>query len=291
MSRIRTIKPEFFRHEALYEAEVSSGLPLRVAFAGMFTVADREGRFRWQPRVLKLDVMPFDEVNFSDVLEALVAGGFIVKYQVGADTYGHIPNFLKHQHVNVREMASAIPSPDDAGARTCANINARGERERELEGEGKGKLSLRSSNARAAKADLEREFAKTFWPAYPNKVGRPKALTAFIAARARANLNQIMAGLERYVRERPPDRQWLNPATFLNQDRFDDQPASPPVANGKPRPHDAFFRAVVEQSAPGFGLGGGQADVDGGVPDHTGSAQGARGDTLELAAGDYRRTG
>jgi hypothetical protein len=34
MARIRTIKPEFFRHGGLFDAEIETGLPLRVAFAG-----------------------------------------------------------------------------------------------------------------------------------------------------------------------------------------------------------------------------------------------------------------
>jgi hypothetical protein len=262
MARIRTIKPEFFRHEALYEAEVSSGLPLRVAFAGMFTVADREGRFKWHPRVLKLDVMPFDEVNFADVLEALVTHGFLVKYQVGADMFGHIPNFLKHQHVNQRELDSVIPAPDSDGARTCENIPARGELERELEREGKGKLSLRSSDAHERKLDLEVEFSETFWPEFPHKVGKPAALKSFCAARKRADLRRIMDGLRRYVEAKPAGRDWLNPATFLNQDRFDDQPASPPIS-AKPKPHDTIFRALATVARQGDGGRERNPDPDG----------------------------
>ena len=37
--RIRTIKPEFFTHEILYEAEIRFKLPLRVAFAGLWGYA------------------------------------------------------------------------------------------------------------------------------------------------------------------------------------------------------------------------------------------------------------
>jgi hypothetical protein len=33
-----------------------------------------------------------------------------------------------------------------------------------------------------------------------------------------------MAGLERYVRNQPPNREWLNPSTFLNQRRWEDEP-------------------------------------------------------------------
>ena len=95
MSRIRTIKPEFFRHEALYEAERETGLPLRVAFAGLWTVADREGRFHWRPRALKLDCLPYDEVDFSRVLDALATRGFIVQYQGNGEPLGWISDILQ----------------------------------------------------------------------------------------------------------------------------------------------------------------------------------------------------
>ena len=82
MARIRSIKPEFFRHVELYEAEKATGLPLRVAYAGLWTVADREGRFRWRPRVLVLDVLPFDEVDFAAVLDALARAGLVDEFQL-----------------------------------------------------------------------------------------------------------------------------------------------------------------------------------------------------------------
>lgn len=138
MARIRTIKPEFFRHVELFEAEKASGLPLRIAFAGLWTVADREGRFRWRPRVLVLDILPFDEVDFGAVLDALAEHGFIVRYQVGGETFGCIPTFGEHQYVNQREPASTIPAPDGSDARTCKNIPAHGEGEGNGIGEGNG---------------------------------------------------------------------------------------------------------------------------------------------------------
>lgn len=113
MARIRTIKPEFFRHEGLFDAERKSGLPLRVAFAGLWTVADREGRFRWRPRQLKLDVLPFDDADFDQVLEALVAAGFVERYTVAGEDYGYIPSWHKHQVINNRESASVLPAPED----------------------------------------------------------------------------------------------------------------------------------------------------------------------------------
>jgi hypothetical protein len=113
MARIRTIKPDFFRHGGLYDAERETGMPLRVAFAGMWTAADREGRFRWKPRELKLDCLPHDEVDFSRVLDALLTRGFIVKYAVEGDEYGHIPSWHEHQIINNREKPSSLPEPNE----------------------------------------------------------------------------------------------------------------------------------------------------------------------------------
>lgn len=71
-----------------------------------------------------------------------------------------------------------------------------------------------------------------FWRLWPNKVGKPAALKAFSAAIKRgAGFKAIMNGVENYIRDKPPDRPWLNPATFLNQNRWEDQPAQ--VQNGK----------------------------------------------------------
>jgi hypothetical protein len=120
MARIRTIKPDFFRHEALFEAEKETGLPLRVAFAGLWTAADREGRFRWSPRALKLDCLPFDDVDFSRVLDALATRGFIVKYRAEGQDYGHIPTWKTHQVINNRENQSVIPEPNDNNTLTRA---------------------------------------------------------------------------------------------------------------------------------------------------------------------------
>ena len=83
----------------------------------------------------------------------------------------------------------------------------------------------RNESGRAEKCAIEAEFYEVFWPAFPNKCGKPRALSAFLKARGHDSLSNIMAGLNRYIDEKPPDRPWLNPTTFLNQERWNDQPA------------------------------------------------------------------
>jgi len=97
------------------------------------------------------------------------------------------------------------------------------EKEREVETEGETETRAR----RASLADPE--FENRFWKEWPNKVGKPAAVKAWASARKRGHsVASIMIGLEIYISNKPPDRPWLNPATFLNQERFLDQPARTP---------------------------------------------------------------
>ena len=111
MGRIRTIKPEFFTHSGLFDAETETALPLRLAFAGLWTCCDREGRFKWRPRELKLAILPYDECDFSRVLDALDTRGFIVRYAIGTEVYGRVPSWSEHQFINNKEHPSTIPEP------------------------------------------------------------------------------------------------------------------------------------------------------------------------------------
>jgi hypothetical protein len=113
-TRIRSIKPEFFKHEGLYDLERETGLPIRIAFAGLWTCCDREGRFEWRPRWLKTEILPYDEVDFSRVLDALATRGFLVKYAIGSEIYGCIPSWKKHQVINNKELPSVLPSPTES---------------------------------------------------------------------------------------------------------------------------------------------------------------------------------
>ena len=113
MARIRTVKPDLFRHEDLHDLELETGLPVRLAFIGLFCVCDKAGRFRWRPKQLKLDILPYDDLDFERVIDALSSRNFLVKYEVEGEFYGCIPTFTRHQHINNRESESMLPDMSD----------------------------------------------------------------------------------------------------------------------------------------------------------------------------------
>jgi uncharacterized protein YdaU (DUF1376 family) len=133
--------------------------------------------------------------------------------------------------------------------------------------------SLRSEDTRDARSRLmAREFDAIFWPEWPNKVGKPVAMKAFAKARAQSSLDQIMAGLRAYVASKPSDRPWLNPATFLNQERFNDRPAAAP-------------RAGPERAGSGRNLFAQIAFGGGGYDEFTDGTLGQRGGSPDQAGG------
>jgi len=95
----------------------------------------------------------------------------------------------------------------------------------------------KETRARRASSDA---FLR-FWNAWPHKVGRPAAERAF--NKHEDEIEDILVGVAAYVHDKPADRSWLNPATFLNQERWKDAPA--PVSIPKRQPNDQS-KSVVD---------------------------------------------
>ena len=132
--------------------------------------------------------------------------------------------------------------------RSTKSINEEYERNTDViltKAKAKDTSSLRSDVTRARRASPP--GFDEFWMQYPNKVGRGAALKAYTSARSRADQQTIMAGLAKYA-AKADDRPWCNPATWLNQDRWLDDPAkhSPPKPFGRPTYTDAANEIIAE---------------------------------------------
>lgn len=105
MARIRTIKPDFFTSE-----DIVGISPLaRLLYVATWLEADREGRFVWRPKTLKLRYLPGDQCDIEALADELVSAGLVVTYEIDGQTFAEIPTFAKHQVINNRESASTIP--------------------------------------------------------------------------------------------------------------------------------------------------------------------------------------
>lgn len=107
MARARNIKPGFFLDDKLGELD-----PLaRILFAGLWCIADREGRLNDRPKRIKIETLPYDDCDIDALLESLADAGFILRYENQGNKYICIKNFLKHQNPHNKEAESTIPAP------------------------------------------------------------------------------------------------------------------------------------------------------------------------------------
>lgn len=99
------------------------------------------------------------------------------------------------------------------------------------------------------------EFVR-WYGRYPHKVGKARAERAFRQARKKTSFADLCAGLDRYIRDKPKDRHWQNPATWLSGESWLDEPAevssAPPRATGPPRSKARFdsFDAELYPEGP-----------------------------------------
>lgn len=157
MARIRTIKPEFWKHEDLSELPEAT----HMLAAALLNHADDEGYFNANPALVRSECLPLREssVSVNDSLNHLARVGYI-RLGKGQDgkRYGRIVKFADHQRVN-RPTPSKIKaiaiewegSCDKHGGLTEPSLpEGKG---KEQGREGNGTSSLRSESSSAAPID------------------------------------------------------------------------------------------------------------------------------------------
>ena len=106
--RARNIKPATFQNELLGCSD-----PLyTVIFAGLWCLADRDGRLEDRPGKIHMQINAGRELQSTTrSLDWLTEYAFIQRYEVDGQSYIFILEFGKHQHPHVREPESVIPKP------------------------------------------------------------------------------------------------------------------------------------------------------------------------------------
>lgn len=218
LARSRLIKPGFFTNDVLGECD-----PLaRILFAGLWCHADSEGRLEYRPKKLKAEILPFDKCSVESLMKQLTSRGFVIAYKIGDVTYLQIVTFSKHQHPHHREQPSPIPAPgqpeagpslalDETYTSPSLTLNP---------------LTLTLNHNPRPEADT----FETFWLHCPRKVGKGGARTAYRRALEKTSPETLLGGITAHAMAMSgKDETYIpHPATWLNQERWNDQP----VTNG-----------------------------------------------------------
>jgi hypothetical protein len=105
MARIRTIKPELFFDDEL--AELSH--VARLVFIGLFCLADKEGILLDKPKIIKANLLPYENADMDSILNELSRKPFVHRYEVDGEKYLYVKNFKKHQRTHHTEAESTFP--------------------------------------------------------------------------------------------------------------------------------------------------------------------------------------
>lgn len=110
MARTRNIKPGFLKNEVLAECD-----PLaRILFAGLWMLADRDGRGEYRPKLIRAECLPYDDCDVPSLIKELDERGFITVYEVEGRQFYEIPNFKRHQNPHKNEESKNYPSSTGA---------------------------------------------------------------------------------------------------------------------------------------------------------------------------------
>ena len=117
MARARNLKPSFFSNDILAECEPMA----RLLFAGLWTLADRDGRLEYRPKRIKGALFPYDNCDIEALIAQLAARGFVQVYQVGGIHVLNIPTFVEHQRCHPDERSEGLPPPPEQGEECVAH--------------------------------------------------------------------------------------------------------------------------------------------------------------------------
>ena len=220
MARARNIKPAFFQNEDLAELKPIE----RLAFIAMWTVADFKGCIEYRAKRLKIQLLPYDNCDIELIVNNLEQSRFITTYSVNGQSYIKILNFEKHQNPHPNEKKSGSDIPDiDKNDNSISNLqNIMINHDQDGSNRADSLIPITDTlNPLPTKKHVD--SFDDFWKAYPKKVGKDKAITAW--SKKKPPLIDVLEALQWQV----ISEQWKsgyipNPATYINDGRWQDEP-------------------------------------------------------------------
>lgn len=278
MPRIRTIKPEFWSSP---DTAACKDPWARLLFIGMWNVADDCGRGIANPKSLAGDVFPNDEWIGPPEIRRMLGGirrAFGVKfYKIGERPYYAIPSWDGHQKIDKRsgskhpgpeEGVEYDPDPEDGSDQPIPDLpdvsaessggsaedapsprsdSGAGSRNRGTGEQGKTDLAIA-----AALAVTEPDLFDEFWANYPRKDNKAQARKAWPKACKRLPAERLVKAAEYWAglwNAAGKDREHIpHASTWLNNDRWNDEPPARPRAAPRVSTTDDFAAQFLAKS-------------------------------------------
>ena len=119
VARARNIKPGFYKNYRLADL----GPHAQLLFAGLWGLADREGRLEDKPRLIKAEIFPYYDCDVNAVLTELERERFVSRYVVDDIAVIQVLNFKKHQTPHNTEKASILPAQPAGNPHECSVLD------------------------------------------------------------------------------------------------------------------------------------------------------------------------
>jgi hypothetical protein len=105
--RIRSVKPEFWSDRVTGRWDTE----MKLVYIALWNLADDEGRFEYEPEVIRAQLFPYGCPFCLETVMARIAETRKLRlYSVEGLMYGAIPSFMEHQKPN-RPSKSKLPAP------------------------------------------------------------------------------------------------------------------------------------------------------------------------------------
>jgi len=252
VSRIRTIKPQFFTSEQVADCSVAA----RLAFIGMWCFCDDYGIHPASPARLKMEVFPADGIGREEVaglVDELKRAGLIEEYEIEGARYWRVTGWDKHQKIDSKTGLYPLPSgevgqkirrtfaersPNDHRTiyeRSCKEK----EKEKDKDKDKDIHTSVDASASTSERVEYSPEFDE-FWAQYPRHIDKKRAYKAW-CARLKAGYSpaamiQAATNYAAHCKSNSTEERFIkHPATFIGPElSFMDEPWQKPITS-KPK--------------------------------------------------------
>jgi hypothetical protein len=228
--RSRILHPGFFTDHAIADLPHSA----RLLFAGLWCIADREGRIIDAPKCINGLIFPHDKNITAEQVDAwldALTPHHIERYEVGGQQLIQVCNFLKYQKPHLRETPSSLPAnPGQTLGKPKANL-------RQALGEpvlvsisisdSPPTFTLTGEHTPPRQNWRRQERFDEFWAEYPRKVGKLAAQSKFDqVCKTQEKFEEIVSALraQKPMMARQEMKHVPHPQTWLNQGRWMDEP-------------------------------------------------------------------